>query len=491
MLLSPVVQPATCATEGWTEHAYHHRAHCPLAQECARHTGPRCAGRTMTHVTNTTLAASDSWCGPVSASDWSHWPSSCALETTQAVLHAVFVLSVFQYVLTLLAQDDTPVSPGSLRRTALNSPTPSERGGSRPSEATFRTADALRLGLSAAAVTNWLVALLVRGIASMSMFLPYHTILMCSAAVSWICYLALAIELDQIHPTAEPSSAYTFTKRCWLGGQLLLELALLPSLMGSENVVVPINMSLSHQLRQFSTVVQLAINAAACTLELYSRYTQIYHTGPGGTPGLSPSQAVSLPPVLSLAEDGVASPSPSPSLQQKQLETPPLTQRLDLSLEATALASSALSGARGGEVGGGDLKESLLSREHRQTAAAMSDFHRARAQAYASLPGEIRHKASGPKKLAIRLYFVCAGFGTRMVWYSFNVALPYFTFHYGPQQYAKMLLGYNIGALLALTTQVLLDAQFDEKWGVLRTYPVRINVGLSVLFVSLVRCVRI
>ena len=26
---------------------------------------------------------------------------------------------------------------------------------------------------------------------------------------------------------------------------------------------------------------------------------------------------------------------------------------------------------------------------------------------------------------AHRLYFVCAGFGTRMVWYSFNVALPY------------------------------------------------------------------
>ena len=95
----------------------------------------------------------------------------------------------------------------------------------------------------------------------------------------------------------------------------------------------------------------------------------------------------------------------------------------------------------------------------------------ARAQAYASLPGEIRHKASGPKKLAIRFYFVCAGFGTRMVWYSFNVALPYFTFHYGPQHYAKMLLGYNIGALLALITQVLGDAKFDESWGVLRRSP--------------------
>eukprot|EP01051_Picozoa_sp_SAG22_P001540 SAG22_NODE_62_length_23371_cov_84.500602_6_plen_291_part_00 len=148
-------------------------------------------------------------------------PTACELETAQAVLHGLLVLCVLHFVLSLLSHEE-----------------PQPQGGagapSRAHDRSFRTPDALRLGLSAAAVTNWLAAIIIRGLASMAadaMFPPYHTLLMVASVVAWSCYVALSIELDQVAPTDSSSAVYTAAKWCWLLGQLLLEGALVPTLM--------------------------------------------------------------------------------------------------------------------------------------------------------------------------------------------------------------------------------------------------------------------
>lgn len=92
------------------------------------------------------------------------------------------------------------------------------------------------------------------------------------------------------------------------------------------------------------------------------------------------------------------------------------------------------------------------------------------------------HGTMGMQRLAIRLYFVCSGFGTRMMWYSLNVALPYFTQLYGPEVYPRMLLGYNLGALASLFGQVLGDARFDALYGPSVTTCFRVNLGLGCMF---------
>ena len=121
------------------------------------------------------------FCG-ASPSNGTGVASPCALESAQAGLHAVFVLAVFQYVLTLLAHDEAPAATGT---GSPGSPRARPRAPVDTAN-TFRTPDALRLGLAAAAVTNWLVAILVRGLSSMPHgFLPYHTLLMVASAVAW------------------------------------------------------------------------------------------------------------------------------------------------------------------------------------------------------------------------------------------------------------------------------------------------------------------
>ena len=89
---------------------------------------------------------------------------------------------------------------------------------------------------------------------------------------------------------------------------------------------------------------------------------------------------------------------------------------------------------------------------------------------------------TGLQRLAIRLYFVCSGFGTRMMWYSLNVALPYFTQLYGPEVYPRMLLAYNVGAIVALLAQVLGDARFDALYGPTVTTCFRVNLGVGCMF---------
>lgn len=96
--------------------------------------------------------------------------------------------------------------------------------------------------------------------------------------------------------------------------------------------------------------------------------------------------------------------------------------------------------------------------------------------------GSIDGAPNGVQRLAIRLYFVCSGFGTRMMWYSLNVALPYFTQLYGPSVYPRMLLGYNLGAIASLFAQVVGDAYFDAMYGPTVTTCFRVNLGLGCMF---------
>ena len=121
------------------------------------------------------------------------WPTPCVLEATSSVLHGVFVLFVFQFALSLLHPREV-----TLRRSAA---VPRAAADARYS---YYASDALRLGLSLAAVINWLGSILVTGIAK-GRLPPDHTLLMITSATSWTCYLALSVELDAIQATVLPS----------------------------------------------------------------------------------------------------------------------------------------------------------------------------------------------------------------------------------------------------------------------------------------------
>ena len=137
------------------------------------------------------------------------WPTQCALETAQSALHTLFVLVVFQFALSMLAQPTRP-TPGQALSLARNA---------------YYAGDALRLGLSLAAVTMWLGSILYHGLAKLTLP-PYHTLLMVTSATAWICYLSLSMELDTTQPQVQPTTLYRWTKALWLGGQLSLGLAI-------------------------------------------------------------------------------------------------------------------------------------------------------------------------------------------------------------------------------------------------------------------------
>jgi hypothetical protein len=172
--------------------------------------------------------------------------------------------------------------------------------------------------------------------------------------------------------------------------------------------------------QQFSLVVQLGINFATVVLELYGR--------------MQASTAATA------EGDGV------PTAEQRNA-----------------------SESRGGAAAETDLREVM--------AEPMADDRGSPAGT-----GVAGHGVTGVQRLAIRLYFVCSGFGTRMMWYSLNVALPYFTQLYGPEVYPRMLLGYNLGAIVSLFAQVVGDARFDALYGPIVTTCFRVNLGLGCMF---------
>lgn len=149
------------------------------------------------------------YCSEAAITSWiGAWPTQCALETAQSALHSIFVLCVFQFALGMLRQRAT--SPPTLGGEARH---------------TYYASDALRLGLSLAAVTTWLGSILYHGLAKLTLP-PYHTLLMVTSATAWICYLSLSMELDTTYTQVRPTMLYRWTKALWLGGQLALGLAI-------------------------------------------------------------------------------------------------------------------------------------------------------------------------------------------------------------------------------------------------------------------------
>jgi hypothetical protein len=152
--------------------------------------------------TNTT-----GYCTDAAITSWmGSWPTQCALETAQSALHSLFVLCVFQFALGMLRQRATAPQGAQGRNS-------------------YYGTDALRLGLSLAAVTMWLGSILYHGLAKLTLP-PYHTLLMVTSATAWICYLTLSMELDVTQPQVAPSAVYRWTKAFWLAGQLSLGLAI-------------------------------------------------------------------------------------------------------------------------------------------------------------------------------------------------------------------------------------------------------------------------
>ena len=155
--------------------------------------------------TNTT-----GYCTDAAITSWmGSWPTQCALETAQSALHSLFVLCVFQFALGMLRQRATAPSDAQDRNESYM----------------YYGSDALRLGLSLAAVTMWLGSILYHGLAKLTLP-PYHTLLMVTSATAWICYLTLSMELDVTQPQVAPSAVYRGMKALWLGGQLSLGMAI-------------------------------------------------------------------------------------------------------------------------------------------------------------------------------------------------------------------------------------------------------------------------
>lgn len=375
--------------------------------------------------------ATSGYCEDARVTSWiGTWPTVCVLETVQSGLHTLFVLVVFQFALSQLARRPNAAVPA---------PQPS-----------YHASVAMRLGLSLAAVTTWLVAILLHGLAKLEMP-PYHTLLMATSATAWMCYLALSLELDITAPLVLPSVLYRCIKAAWLGGQMCLGIAIaatsqlgnimpaspsadlseveLPSADdgsaggGGDDGPPPMAGMAALLMQQFSLVVQLSINIAAVLLELYG-YAHNRASADAARDG----------------RDGLQAP----------LLGSPVRQRRDSMPDIAGMSSD--SDVR--------LPERL---------GTPSDSNAADA-------------AVGVQQLGIRLYFVCAGFGTRMMWYSLNVALPYFTQLYGPKIYPRMLLGYNLGAMVSLFAQVIGDAHFDEQYGPVVTTAFRVNLGMSMMF---------
>ena len=381
------------------------------------------------------------YCEDAMVTSWiGRWPTPCVLETVQSGLHTLFVMVVFQFALSMLAQrPDAPVP----------APQPS-----------YHASVAMRLGISLAAVTTWLGAILFHGLAKLEMP-PYHTLLMVTSATAWICYLALSMELDVTEPLVLPSVLYRCVKAAWLGGQMCLGIAIAAtsklgdtsqytdaSQYSSSDVYLPTSSEdegsagggggagpppmagiATLLLQQFSLVVQLSINIAAVLLELYD-YAMSDRASAGA-----------------IRDD-------SDGLQAALLGSPTRPRR------------DSLPDVAGTPSGSGVGQPEPLDTE-----------------GPASPP---RNDPAGVQQLGIRLYFVCAGFGTRMMWYSLNVALPYFTQLYGPKMYPRMLLGYNLGAMASLFGQVIGDAHFDAKYGPVVTTAFRVNLGMGLMFLLMV-----
>ena len=451
--------------------------------------------------TNTT-----GYCADAEIASWlGNWPTDCALETAQSALHTLFVLCVFQFALGMLSQRpaQTPAAAPDLRNT-------------------YYASDALRLGLSLAAVTMWLGSILYHGLAKLELP-PYHTLLMVTSATAWICYLALSMELDVTQPQVAPSRLYRATKAAWLGGQLCLGLAiavtskigaltLRPSGDGPSAAAAaaqissaspstaeaaaltagsndgpgepPMAATATLLLQQFSLVVQLSINVATVCLELYGRAGIVGRGGAGEARSDRNGQR---------SRGSGSGLLHRPLLLDREAEGESGSGREG---HGWMTAGSSQGGGRGGAV-------SSSSRQLQQPVAAeasTSDQPDSSSSA-AELNGDGGGGGgggggagggqgvagvTGVQQLALRLYFVCSGFGTRMMWYSLNVALPYFTQLYGPAMYPRMLLGYNLGAIVSLSGQVMGDAHFDALYGPVVTTCFRVNLGMGCMFLLMV-----
>lgn len=286
-------------------------------------------------------------------------------ETITSCLNAGYVFAVLQYTATLLMHFD-PERQGVVRRLSLVLlPPPS-----------YRLWAALRLGLAAAAAANWTGAIIVRGVAQMSevsrMFPPYHTALLASSAFSWACYLALGVELDQVQPTAVPSTIYSVAKWLWLLGQLAAAVALLPEIFGQQQSL----------LRQFSLVVGLLISAAVVLLE-----------------AASASEAVARSKHF---RDLSTLGSPSSRLD---IETPS-PDRSKVNAEG--------------------LQQGLLAVSEASSSSAQAGVVRGSQTALVTPTNQAKHSDldNGVTRLGIHIYFVCAGFGTRMVRCSYFFMPP-------------------------------------------------------------------
>jgi hypothetical protein len=249
--------------------------------------------------------------------------------------------------------------------------------------------------------------------------------------------------------------------------------------------------------QQFSLVVQLGISAATVGLELYSRVPI---------------------PTERAEQDGMVAGSAHPDRDAgaaANTETP-AEGRLDLHHFAAERAA----GARPATVSGQPPEHTLPLPV---CLCVTPDMSMGGTGSDSVVDRGAPRGVTGVQRLAIRLYFVCSGFGTRMMWcllrstvctlllytpfsfplslcpfaplslscshhsclarrYSLNVALPYFTQLYGPEVYPRMLLGYNLGAIIALSGQVLGDARFDALYGPSVTTCFRVNLGVGSMF---------
>jgi hypothetical protein len=99
--------------------------------------------------------------------EWNVWTTACVLETAQSALHVLFGLAVLQCTVSVLYSSGGGGSGGA--QSSLASSPVGCGGAATPPElsgrAVYSAPAAMRIGLAAAAVCNWLGTIVVRGVA--------------------------------------------------------------------------------------------------------------------------------------------------------------------------------------------------------------------------------------------------------------------------------------------------------------------------------------